>query len=91
MMKYAWLLILVLGVAGCKSDTPADFADAEDACGASALQDLVGENISALPSFPAEKRVRVIAPDSAVTMDHAPSRLNVTHDRENVILHVYCG
>ena len=60
-------------------------------CGALDLQFLVGGPASALNTMRFNKPVRVIYPDTAVTMDFNPERLNFEVDRMGRILRVRCG
>ncbi len=34
---------------------------------------------------------RILTPDSMMTMDHSPERINVVHDKDNVVTRVWCG
>lgn len=65
-------------------------AEEEDACGAVQYRSLVGANIAAV-SLPAALDDRVIGPDTAVTMDFVPTRLNIEIDGDGEILRLYCG
>jgi len=60
-------------------------------CGADGLQALVGGPVTAFTAPPQARAVRVIGPDMAVTMDYRPDRLNVEHDKDQVIQRIYCG
>ena len=60
-------------------------------CGALDLQFLVGGSARALDSMRFNKPVRVIYPDTAVTMDFNPERLNFEVDRMGRISRVSCG
>jgi hypothetical protein len=66
--------------------------DGPDACGASGLQGIVGQDQSVLAAmtFPVE-RLRVIEPGMAVTTDHVPARLNIDLGTDGRIARVYCG
>lgn len=78
-------LVLVLGCTEVPLVLP------EDACGAAALQDLVGQDLAALGNLGDLGPVRVIRPGMAVTMDYAPERLNVMLDEADLILSISCG
>ena len=41
--------------------------------------------------FPSELDARIIGPDTAVTMDHRPDRLNIEVNGSGIIERVYCG
>lgn len=60
-------------------------------CGALDLQFLVGGPASALNTMRFNKPVRVIYPDTAVTMDFNADRLNFEVDRMGRISRVSCG
>ena len=60
-------------------------------CGALDLQFLVGGPATALDSMRFNKPVRVIYPDTAVTMDYSADRLNFEVDRTGRISRVSCG
>lgn len=60
-------------------------------CGALDLQYLVGAPASDLDRMRFNKPVRVIYPDTAVTMDYSADRLNFEVDRTGRITRVNCG
>ncbi|ESW59322.1 MAG: hypothetical protein Q27BPR15_18145 [Rhodobacter sp. CACIA14H1] len=60
-------------------------------CGALDLQFLVGGPATALNTMRFNKPVRVIYPDTAVTMDFNADRLNFEVDRMGRISRVSCG
>lgn len=62
-----------------------------DACGATRLQHLVGQPVTAFDPRSARGPVRVIPPGTAVTMDFLPHRLNIETDRRSRITRVFCG
>lgn len=82
-------LASVLALAACQPATPT--LPPDDACGASGLQDFVGqpESVLAATTFPAP--VRIIHPDTPVTEDYSPSRLNIDIGRDGRIARVWCG
>jgi Peptidase inhibitor I78 family len=79
-------LLLPLVLMGCVEGVPM-----EDACGANALQDLVGRDAAVLQTMRFGQTVRFIRPGMAVTMDYAPERLNITIDATETIVSVTCG
>jgi hypothetical protein len=87
----AVLLPVCLALTACQPDLAAAPDPMAPTCGADALQALVGEPLSAFTAPPQARAVRVIGPDMAVTMDYRPDRLNVEHDRDQVIRRVSCG
>ncbi len=64
-------------------------ATAQDTCGAAAYRAMIGTSIAAA-SFPATPNIRVIMPDSAVTQDFRPDRLNVIVDADGNIAALEC-
>lgn len=64
---------------------------AGDACGAAALQDLVGQPASVLAAMTFPAPTRVIRPGQAVTMDYNPARLNIEVNAAEIIFRVGCG
>lgn len=64
-------------------------ATAQDTCGASQYQAMIGTNIAAA-TFPAGPGIRVIQPDTPVTQDFSPQRLNVIVDANGVITSLEC-
>jgi len=67
-------------------------APQDDACGAAALQHLVGGPVGAIEGLELRGPLRVHAVDAMITMDHIPSRLNVVTDPAGaVILAIRCG
>jgi hypothetical protein len=85
-------IVALLPLAACmpgEEATPAP--PGEDACGAAALQDLVGEPVAGHEFDSNNRPVRIIPPGTAVTMDFNPERLNVETDADGVIVRIYCG
>lgn len=60
-------------------------------CGGDALQTLVGEPVSVLPTHGAYSALRVIRPGMMVTMDYSATRLNARVDTAGRILSLSCG
>ncbi len=81
---------MVMGLLGCQM-TGATPTKPADACGAAALQGLVGQPRSVLDTMRFSQPVRVIAPGSAVTMDYVPQRLNIVLNTAGKIAQVQCG
>lgn len=65
----------------------AEDATAQDTCGASAYSGLVGASIAAV-TLP--EGVRVIGPDTIVTQDFRPDRVNIRTDANGVVTSVEC-
>lgn len=77
-----WTVPAILVLAGCQGT--------EDPCGAAGYRALVGTNVAAV-TLPAELNARIVGPDTAVTMDFDPTRLNVRTDAEGVVTGLTCG
>ena len=82
------LMVAILAVAGCKSETSSNAVDDTDLCGASGLQSLVGQPFSE-DAFSGDWRV--IRPGLAVTQEYIAERLNVEVDENDVIVRINCG
>ena len=82
---------LVLLLAACQA-TPMPPVDAED-CEATAQRlqtSMLGVPVDQIDaSGPAGRRV--IGPNTAVTMDHVPARLNLETDANGRLTRAYCG
>lgn len=66
-------------------------AASDDACGAAALQPLVGTSVGTLDPATLPEPRRIIFPGQAVTMDFAAERLNVEIGPDDAVARVYCG
>lgn len=64
-------------------------ATAQDICGASQYAALIGSNFAAV-TLPAEANIRIIQPDTVVTHDFRPDRVNIIVDANGVITAVEC-
>jgi hypothetical protein len=84
----ATLIFSALLLAACQA--PVVDAPSEDACGASALQHLVGAPVAAAEGVSAPGSVRIIRPNQAITMDYRTDRLNLDLDSRDRITRVYC-
>lgn len=85
------LVGLVCVLSACAtSNAPSELPPAFKTCtdAAAYYQDRVGEPLFHPPTFTPH---RVIPPNSAVTMDFNPERLNVLTDAKGVILDARCG
>ncbi len=92
MQKWALAGAAALLMAGCDSPAPQNVGDAMVAsCGAEDLQNLIGQPKSVLEAMRFSQRIRVIAPDMAVTMDYAPDRLNIHVTDAGIITQMRCG
>lgn len=66
-------------------------ADAGDTCNMAQYASLVGKPASDPETPPAGPTVRHIGPDTQVTMDFQPTRLNLDINAEGIITGVRCG
>jgi hypothetical protein len=64
-------------------------ATAQDTCGAAQYSAMIGQNIAAV-TFPAESGIRIIQPNTPVTMDFSAERLNVIVDGNGIITSLEC-
>lgn len=80
-------LLLPIAFAACV-DEPVPIAGA---CGASGLQDLVGQSETVLQTMTFNVPVRIIHPGTAVTMDYRDDRLNIEINEAGTISRVACG
>ena len=69
--------------------TPRDTT--EDACGASAYQNLVGAPAAAAENASAPGPVRTFRSGQPITMDYRLDRLNFELDERDRIIRVFCG
>ena len=89
-MKPMLILAAVIVLSACQRDTGPD-ADPPLACGAGAMQSLVGQPLAAVDRATLQQPYRIIGPDMAVTMDWNPERLNIEHDASETITRISCG
>lgn len=85
----AALMLAGVALGACSPDS--DGPPATDACGAAALSGFVGQPAEALRGQITDRPVRVIGPDTMVTMDYLEGRLNLHTDAAGVILQIDCG
>jgi hypothetical protein len=64
-------------------------ATAQDTCGAAQYRDLVGQNFAAV-SLPVGNNIRIIQPDSMVTQDFSPTRINMIVGADGIITAFEC-
>ncbi|MEM1397167.1 MAG: I78 family peptidase inhibitor [Pseudomonadota bacterium] len=91
-MRTRWLLltanaVVCAAISGCSSEEP---SIAADECGADGYASLIGTAIAAA-TLPAELNYRVIGPDTVVTQDFLPERLNIYTDADGVVTELKCG
>ena len=86
------LFALILGCVAPEPDARLIGPPAEqDACGASALREWVGQPAAVTEGHPFTTTVRMLRPDTPRTEDYSPSRLNIEIDAAERITGVWCG
>ena len=83
-MRFRLIVVGALLAAGCVTENPLP----NDTCRAGDYAGFVGAPLAA-STFPAG--VRVIGPDTVVTEDYVPTRLNVLVDGSGTITGFRCG
>ena len=66
----------------------------DDPCKAGTVEHLIGAPLPSeaeLAQIEGPKRIRVIRPGDAVTMDHMPVRLNIEVDEDDIVRRLRCG
>lgn len=81
----------MLVLAACVPEEPNLAVPAEDACGAAALQQLVGASVADQDFTGIGEARRIMADGSPMTMDYRADRLNVTYDGQGRITRIWCG
>lgn len=86
------VLILPAALAACVETTPPPrpVPPIATTCDGEAFRYLIGQNKSVLAAMGLQGPVRVIGPDTAVTMDYRSDRLNIVHDKRGTIVDVGC-
>ena len=79
-----------LTLAGTLTATGAFATDPLASCGADTMQKLLGQNVETATDLIPET-ARIIPPNSAVTQDYRPNRVNVNLDETGVITRIWCG
>ncbi len=101
-LKNSFWALAVIGfaISACEgenlatSDPEIVLLDGEDRCGAGAFSEQLRAgslNGSALSKLSDRENTRVIRPNSGVTMDFSPDRLNVYLDESGRIVSLSCG
>ncbi|MGA0541023.1 I78 family peptidase inhibitor [Neotabrizicola sp. VNH66] len=92
-IRTRWLPLLAfpLLLSACVIEEVPPTVPAEDACGASALQGLVGQPRTVLATMRFGQTTRIIEPGMAVTMDYQAGRLNIWIAENGRIERVSCG
>jgi Peptidase inhibitor I78 family len=82
--------LVILGAALLAGCVAAEEPDA-DACGASGMQNLVGQSRDVLAAMTFPAGTRIIEPGMAITEDYSAQRLNIDLDEAGRIARVWCG
>jgi hypothetical protein len=91
-MRAFTFCLIFAGLAACIPQPPRPTpAEPADSCGAGPLQGLVGQPATVLHTMKFATEVRIIGPDTAVTMDYSAARLNIAYDRAGKISRIFCG
>jgi peptidase inhibitor I78 family protein len=86
------LTVILIGAFGAPVLAAGDAPDGNglSACGADQVQELIGQPVDgARDRFAPE--ARIIPPNSPVTQDYRPDRLNVDLDAGGIITRIWCG
>mgnify|MGYP006274046667 CR=1 FL=1 len=62
-----------------------------DACGMAPFRRYLGQAASDIPEDELPPRARIVGPDTQVTMDYAPRRLNILTDEAGTVIGFKCG
>lgn len=94
-MRYP-MLSFVMVISACTTPAPVEIPigilPVEDACGASGMQDLVGQGAGALAAMTFDSATtRFITEGDMITMDYSAQRLNIESAVNGTILRVFCG
>ncbi|WP_099827826.1 I78 family peptidase inhibitor [Oceaniglobus indicus] len=88
LIKFSALGALFAAVTAC---VPAESTPPQpDTCGAEAYGHLVGSDIAGV-SLPSGPDIRILGPDSAMTLDYIETRTNFTLDDKGRITRIFCG
>lgn len=63
----------------------------EETCGMDMLKPHLGRNILDVPPEIVPDTARILKPDSHVTMDYVPTRLNILTDEDGRVIGLKCG
>jgi|APIni6443716594_1056825.scaffolds.fasta_scaffold1394746_1 Peptidase inhibitor I78 family len=93
-MKHALAVLAGACLAACTTTAPSETsaipAGDKDTCGAARYANLIGKPVID-PAVPAASRdIRHIRPNSVVTMDFSPQRLNIDVNDQGVITGLRC-
>jgi PBP1b-binding outer membrane lipoprotein LpoB len=97
-MRAALIGLLLLGACAAQAPAPepsrapqtAEEATAQDACGASRYRPLIGTRLDAIDPAAMPPGARLITPDTMVTQDFRPTRLNVMSGTDGLVSSLAC-
>ncbi|WP_324753768.1 I78 family peptidase inhibitor [Roseovarius sp. Pro17] len=85
---------VALTLAACQpteANDPVLNQPSRDACGASAYSNRIGTSHTQYDFSAPNRPVRILGPDTAMTMDYRIDRLNVDTDNSGRITRIWCG
>ncbi|NBC20114.1 MAG: hypothetical protein GVY06_03550 [Alphaproteobacteria bacterium] len=62
-----------------------------DRCGIAPLRGYLGEAADEIPDGELPEQARIVGPDTQVTMDYVPRRLNILTDEAGTVIGFKCG
>jgi hypothetical protein len=80
-------LLILMACTGTKPSTQ----PAKDTCQAAAMQELVGQSAQVLHTMRFGQTVRFLRPDTPMTKDYRPDRLNIWINSNEKISRITCG
>ncbi len=91
-MTYKHIALALLMLSACAEIAPPPVVTPDvGTCGATELQSLVGRDAAVLDTMRFGQPVRMIRPDTMVTMDYSAERLNIRVNAAEKIDAVTCG
>lgn len=85
------LSVTIVLVSACTPDGPVERAAPADKCGAESFQYLKWQKVEVLEDVDLPALHRIVGPNSAVTMDFRPNRLNFSIGNTGRIEAIRCG
>ncbi len=89
-MRGIYAAFAVAALTACVG-TEEPVTDTNTACGAAAMQGLVGQPESVIAAMTFAAPVRILHPGDAMTMDYNPTRLNIMIDARGRVEKIFCG
>lgn len=93
-MNYKKTFLIVLSaifLSACQTTEVTAIDSQNNQCGAPKFQTLIGQPASVLDTLHFSMPMRHITPNTAVTMDFNPQRLNIESNESGVISRIYCA